>query len=123
MSIDLFLHDLNKLIDGLDKAAEVALSETAALGLDSLKNTSRFQNRTGDLRAAFQVSGNGFSRMIEVNPSASSSIGQTPPSTYAVFLENGTKFMEPRPFFGDARERLEQQYQQVFERAFESILK
>lgn len=123
MSKDLFLQQFEALAEGIEKAAEQALVAVAQIGLRSLQSTSRFNDITGTLRASFQVSGEGFERLLEVNPSVTSSSGRTPPNMYARFLENGTKFIEARPFFGDARTQLEQLGHQVFERELQRHLR
>lgn len=84
---------LDALCERLDDAVSRGMDRVQAAGLYSLRQTQRFNDRTGRLRASFVTSGGGLDeRMLSTNV------------PYSVFLEFGTRTITPRPFFGDARE-------------------
>ena len=95
LNVNAFAAKLARMGTRFEDEVQRALDLTADVGLRSLRGTTRFQNRTGNLRASFFAAGSGNGG---VERSLSSGMG------YAGFLEFGTRTITPRPFMGDARE-------------------
>lgn len=98
MSVDInaakFSAALKRMAARFEREVDRAMDVVSEVGLRSLKRTTRFQDRTGNLRASFfRMAGSSFGERV---------ISAGMP--YAFFLEFGTRTITPRPFMNDARE-------------------
>lgn len=101
------LGNIERSIEG---AVVQALQAGVDAGVQSLKGTNSFNDRTGALRGAFKGFGSTDLRgefAVRVDPSAAPLRGRTPPHVYARFLNFGTKRITARRFGEDAREAIE----------------
>ena len=90
--LDKFIAKMRRAGDSVLTETQRALDLVAYLALQNLKSTSRFNDRTGNLRASFQAAGTApYRRRLSAD---------TP---YAAFVEHGTSRMQARPYMGDAR--------------------
>jgi len=119
---------LRTIIDGLPRVVEAAVDRAGRNGLNQLKTTQQFTNRTWQLNSAMRFDSvevdDSMIGILDIDPAVPGVRARKPPlqkqraamygkksdvtkpNTYGIFLQWGTKFMTARPFMTDASNKI-----------------
>lgn len=104
---------LNQLTTKFELAAELCLDTAKRAALDYIKQTRRFNDRTGALRQSFEeAERTRFTLSLEPRGG---------PERYAGFVEHGTKFIRPRRFAAVAQSAGENALYDALERRLAAL--